>query len=225
MPHECRAGVRPVSGWIFSRLAARPCCPEARVFTGTTCSWWSPSPPVCTARCFRLESLPAHFGWSPRILPWRASECLLSVTRFSDLIIPDLTSDCQEESESKSRIPILSLCFVFYSRFLSHKLLCKKTENRGACPDVRSFCRQARGVARAWVGRRLPHPAPGCSSRWPFSVHECVCHHREVMRWPGQCGTLEAKANMVDDEAQRSCVSSRCSWTVCVYSLEGWEVA
>lgn len=37
-PHECWAGVRPVSGWIFSQLAARPCCWEARVFAGTTCS-------------------------------------------------------------------------------------------------------------------------------------------------------------------------------------------
>lgn len=149
------------------------------------------------------------------------------MTKFSDLIIPDLTSDCQKESKLKSTTPILSLCFVFCSIFLLHKL--QKPESQGACPDVRSFCRQACGVARVRGGGFLPPPTPGCSSRLPFPVHEYVCHHLEVTRWPGQCrtgrGNPEAKENVVDDEARRSCVSSGCSWTVCVYSLEGRAAA
>lgn len=143
------------------------------------------------------------------------------MTRFSDL-----TRDCQEESKSKSRIPILSLCFVFCSIFLLHKLLCKKKPRKlGSMPRCSLILQAGRRGCTSVCGGRLPHPTPGCSCRRPFPMRTCVCRHLEGVRWPGQCTTLEPKENVADNEAQRSCASSRCLWTVCVSSLAGREVA
>lgn len=87
------------------------------------------------------------------------------MTKFSDLIIPDLTSDCQKESKLKSRTPILSLCYVFCSIFLLHKLLCK---NQKVGERAQMFAHSAgRPVGlHGWGGCLLPHlaAAPGCRS-------------------------------------------------------------